>query len=114
MTNDCIFCKIANGDFNTDFLHQDDHVLAFKDISPKAKHHVLIIPREHIATLNDFNGQHQQLLGHMMLTAQKLAKELNIDESGYRVVMNCNKQGGQEVYHVHLHLLGGEQLSWFK
>ncbi len=111
---DCIFCKIANGDFNTDFIYQDNDVLVFNDLHPKAKHHLLIIPRAHIATLNDFKENDKALLGHMMQTAAKVAKELNIDQSGYRVAMNCNSDGGQEVYHAHLHLLGGEKLSWFR
>ncbi len=113
-TNDCLFCNIAAGQFNTDFIYEDEQVLVFKDINPKASTHLLIIPREHIATLNDFTEAHKQLLGHMMLVAQQLASKLNIDDSGYRVVMNCNRDGGQEVYHVHLHMLGGEPLTWFK
>lgn len=112
--SDCIFCNIVKGDFNTTFLYHDDEIVAFNDIAPKAKHHILIMPKQHIETLNDFDASHQHLLGKMMLTAQYLAKELNINESGYRTVMNCNKDGGQEVYHAHLHLLGGEPLSWFK
>lgn len=112
--DDCIFCKIANGEFNTEFLLEDEHVLAFRDINPKAKHHILIIPRQHFSTLNDFEQTHKDLLGHMMLSAQQLAKQLGINDSGYRVVMNCNREGGQEVYHVHLHMLGGEPLTWFK
>ncbi|MDF1795819.1 MAG: histidine triad nucleotide-binding protein [Coxiellaceae bacterium] len=111
---DCIFCKIAQGDFNTDFIYQDDQVLVFNDLHPKAKYHVLVIPREHIATLNDFDQSQTELLGHMMQTAAQVAKQLGIDESGYRVAMNCNRDGGQEVYHAHLHMLGGERLSWFR
>ncbi|MDF1759892.1 MAG: histidine triad nucleotide-binding protein [Coxiellaceae bacterium] len=112
--SDCVFCKIAHGDFNTDFIYQDDDVLVFNDLHPKAKHHVLLIPREHIATLNDFEQAHKALLGHMMQTAAQVAKQLGIDESGYRVAMNCNRDGGQEVYHAHLHMLGGERLTWFR
>lgn len=112
--DNCLFCKIAQGKLNTDFVHEDSHTVAFRDISPKAPVHLLIIPRQHIATLNEFSQDDLQLLGHMVLTAQKLAKEFNIDQSGYRTVMNCNKDGGQEVYHAHLHVLGGEPLSWFR
>ncbi len=112
--SDCVFCKIAQGDFNTDFIYQDDDVLVFNDLHPKAKHHVLVIPRRHIATLNDFEQDHKALLGHMMQTAAQVAKQLGIDESGYRVAMNCNRDGGQEVYHAHLHMLGGERLTWFR
>ena len=111
---DCLFCNIANGDIPTDFVYEDDRLVAFKDINPKAPHHLLIIPRTHIATLNDFNQVDETLIGQMMLTAKKIAEDLGINERGYRVVMNCNNEGGQEVYHAHLHLLGGERLSWFK
>lgn len=117
MSTDCLFCRIAAGELGTEFVYEDDHVVAFKDIAPKAKHHLLIIPRQHFATLNEpseNDPKDQALLGHMMLTAQKLAKQLSVDQSGYRVVMNCNRDGGQEVFHIHLHLLGGEPLSWFK
>lgn len=104
MTTDCIFCKILNGEFDMAFIYEDEKVVAFNDAFPKAPEHKLIIPREHIATLNDVDDP--GLLGHMMMVAKKLAKEIGIAEPGYRVLMNCNKGGGQEVFHVHLHLLG--------
>jgi histidine triad (HIT) family protein len=110
---DCIFCTISSGKFNTDFIYEDDDVQAFADISPKAKYHYLIIPREHIATLNDATNAQAILLGKMMLAAKKIAAQLGCDASGYRTIMNCNKDGGQEVFHIHLHLLGGEPLRGF-
>lgn len=110
--SDCIFCKIGNGEIPTEFIYEDDDVLAFEDIDPKAPTHLLIIPRRHIATLNDTTEQDSQLLGRIMHIATKLAKQVGIDEAGYRVVMNCNEGGGQAVFHIHLHLLGGRSLLW--
>ena len=109
---DCLFCQIANKTIKSDIVFEDDDVVAFNDIDPKAPQHVLIIPRQHIATLNDLNNSHQALIGHMMLTATRLAQQLHIAQPGYRLVMNCNKAGGQAVYHIHLHLLGGRTLTW--
>jgi histidine triad (HIT) family protein len=109
---DCIFCKIVNGEIPANIIYQDDTVIAFEDIKPKAPHHKLIIPKKHIATLNDVPAGDTALLGHMMQTAKQLASSLGIAEDGYRVVMNCNKGGGQEVFHIHLHLLGGRSLNW--
>ena len=108
----CLFCKMVEGAIPTDKVFEDDDLLAFKDINPAAPVHVLIIPKKHIATLNDTVEEDQLLLGKMMLMANKLANELGIASDGYRVVMNCNSQGGQSVYHIHLHLLGGRQLQW--
>ncbi|MCH9769944.1 MAG: histidine triad nucleotide-binding protein [Gammaproteobacteria bacterium] len=109
---DCIFCDISNGKMNANIIYQDDHVLAFSDINPKAPEHYLIIPKKHIATLNDANKDDQALLGHIMLTAQQLANKHGFSEAGYRIAMNCNKAGGQDVFHIHLHLLGGRQMTW--
>lgn len=106
----CVFCDIVSGKFGTEFLYEDEFCVAFNDIAPQAPVHVLIIPKAHIATLND--AQDPALLGHMMLAAQQCAKDLGIAESGYRLVMNCNEDGGQEVFHIHLHLLGGQKLGW--
>lgn len=109
-----IFGKIIRREIPADIVHEDEHVIAFKDVNPQAPVHLLIIPKnEEIPTLNDADGKHQALLGHMMLTASKLAVEQGIAESGYRLIMNCNKEGGQTVYHLHLHLLGGHQMSGF-
>jgi histidine triad (HIT) family protein len=109
---DCLFCKIAQREIPSTIVYEDDQVLAFNDINPVAPHHVLIIPRQHIATLNDLKEEHKALTGHMLHTAQTLAKQLDIAESGYRVVYNCNRGAGQAVYHIHLHLIGGRGLSW--
>ena len=109
---DCIFCKIINREIPIQMMYEDDQVIAFNDIQPQAPIHVLIIPREHIATLNDLTEEHTELIGHMIQIAKKLAKELGIGEKGYRVLMNCNQHGGQAVYHLHLHLLGGRQMQW--
>ena len=107
MAEGTIFDKIIARDIPADILYEDEQVLAFKDIAPKAPIHALIIPKKPIATLNDTQPEDQALLGHMMLTAAKLAKQLGIDESGYKVQMNINEGGGQVVFHIHLHLLGG-------
>ncbi|MDP0589130.1 MAG: histidine triad nucleotide-binding protein [Candidatus Endonucleobacter bathymodioli] len=108
----CLFCKMVEGEIPTDKVFEDDDVLAFKDINPAAPSHVLIIPKKHISTLNNVAPDEQMLMGKIMLTACRLASELGIADDGYRVVMNCNSQGGQSVYHIHLHLLGGRQLQW--
>lgn len=109
---DCLFCKIISGDIPSDIIYQDDNIIAFNDINPKAPEHKLIIPRQHISTINDLTPEHSSLVGDMVLVAQKLAKDLEIDEAGYRLVFNCNAGAGQEVYHIHLHLLGGRQMQW--
>ncbi len=111
---DCIFCKIARGEIPAKLLYQDDQTLAFPDINPKAPQHVLIIPRRHIATLNDLadNEEDTLLSGHILQVAKHLAADLGIAESGYRVLMNCNEGGGQAVFHIHLHLLGGRTMHW--
>lgn len=108
----CFFCKIANGEMETDVVYEDDQVIAFRDINPQAPKHILIIPRKHIATINDAEPEDATLLGHIMLSAKKIALQEGDDENGYRVVMNCNRHGGQSVYHIHLHYLAGRQLSW--
>jgi histidine triad (HIT) family protein len=109
---DCLFCKIVAGEIPAQIDYQDDRVLAFADINPKAPVHLLIIPRQHIATVDVLTDEQEGLVGHMVLTAQRLAREKEIAASGYRVVMNCNADGGQEVFHLHLHLIGGKALSW--
>ncbi len=107
---DCLFCKMANGEIKPDIVFEDDTVLAFRDINPQAPVHILIIPKQHIATLNDLDNV--ELAGTLLLTASKIARQENLAEEGYRTVFNCNQQGGQEVYHIHLHLLGGRQMTW--
>ncbi|MAC46044.1 MAG: histidine triad nucleotide-binding protein [Oceanospirillum sp.] len=109
---DCLFCKIIAREIPADIVFEDDDVLAFRDIDPKAPEHILIIPKRHIATLNDLQEEDCALVGHLQFTAQKIAKELGMAEEGYRVVMNCNEAGGQTVYHIHMHLLGGRSMTW--
>ncbi len=111
--SDCIFCKIVNGEIPTDLIYEDEKVIAFKDINPQAPIHILLITKKHLATLNDLSEEDQALVGHLNLTAAKLAGELGIAESGYRLVNNCNRNGGQVVFHLHYHLLGGEKLGTF-
>lgn len=108
--SDCLFCKMAAGEIKPDVVYQDERVLAFRDIRPQAPLHVLIIPKQHIATLNDIEDA--ALAGHLLQTAANIAKQHRFDESGYRTVFNCNRHGGQEVYHLHLHLLAGRQMAW--
>lgn len=109
---DCLFCKIIAGEIPSTFLYQDEHVIAINDIDPKAPHHKLIIPRKHIATLNDLEAEDTLLIGNMIQVAKDIANQLALSETGYRLVFNCNKGGGQAVYHIHLHLLGGRQMDW--
>ena len=112
MSDDCLFCKIAAGEIPADPVYQDDGVFAFNDINPQAPTHVLIIPKTHIATLNDANPEDAAVLGRLLLVAADIAQNKGFAEPGYRVVMNCNGDAGQTVFHVHLHLLGGRQLGW--
>ncbi len=109
--NDCIFCKILQGEIPSKKIYEDDLVCAFYDVAPAAPVHVLIIPKEHIASLNRAEPKHQALLGHILLTAKKLAEQLGVAESGYRIVNNCGKNAGQTVFHLHFHLLAGDQFS---
>jgi len=108
--NTCLFCKMVAGDIKPDVVFEDESVFAFRDINPQAPVHILIIPKVHITTLNDLDNT--LLAGHLLQTAVNLAKQEGLSEDGYRTVFNCNKKGGQEVYHVHLHLLGGRQMVW--
>ena len=107
---DCLFCKMVSGVIIPDVVFEDDKVLAFRDLNPQAPVHILIIPKTHIATLNDLDDT--QLAGHLLQTAVKIAQAEGLAETGYRTLFNCNQHGGQEVYHLHLHLLGGRQLMW--
>jgi histidine triad (HIT) family protein len=110
MNQDCLFCKIANKDIPGDIVFEDDELFAFNDISPQAPTHILIIPKFHVATVNDLTEAQSGIIGKMILCAKTLADEKGIAESGYRLVMNCNAEGGQTVFHIHLHLMGGRQL----
>ncbi len=108
----CFFCKIAKGEMETDTVYEDEQLIAFKDINPQAPSHVLIIPKKHISTLNDLEAEDTELMGNLLLSAKHIAKELGFSDDGYRTVFNCNAHGGQSVYHIHLHLLGGRQMVW--
>ncbi len=110
--NDCIFCKIASGDIPAKLACQNERVIAFHDLNPQAPHHLLIVPRRHIATLNDLSADEAPLVGEMVDIARQLGEQLGFAQSGYRLVFNCNADGGQSVYHIHLHLLGGRSLRW--
>ena len=110
--NDCLFCKIVEKKIPADIVYESEDIIAFKDIEPKAPIHCLIIPKKHISTINDINGSNSNIIGLMYEAAAQLARTLNVDKDGYRVVMNCNSNGGQTVYHIHLHILAGRQLSW--
>ncbi|MFN2349954.1 MAG: histidine triad nucleotide-binding protein [Thioalkalivibrio sp.] len=108
----CIFCKIAAGDIPAEIVYEDDQVLAFRDLNPQAPLHALVIPRKHIATLNDLTPEDEQLVGRMYLAARQVARDAGLDVRGYRTVMNCNSEAGQSVYHIHLHVLGGRAMQW--
>ena len=108
--SETIFSKIIKHEIPADVVYEDDEIMAFRDINPQAPVHVLIIPKIEIATLNDVRPAHAELIGKMVLTAQKIADQEGIAEDGYRLVMNCNRHGCQVVFHIHMHLLGGKQL----
>ena len=108
---DCIFCQIAAGKIPGEILYQDEEVIAFRDINPQTPIHLLIIPKRHIPSLTELTEAESPLMGHMVSIANQLAKKEGVAESGYRLVINCGKQGGQLVPHLHLHLLGGRKLS---
>ncbi len=112
MADDCLFCKMVAGEIKPDTLYEDDHVLAFRDINPQAPVHFLVVPKQHIATLNDLDDSHAELIGRMYLAASKVATEQGIAEGGYRSLINCNTDAGQTVWHLHLHVLGGRTLAW--
>ena len=107
----CIFCRIASGQIPSQRLYEDDLVVAFEDIHPVAPVHFLVIPREHIPTLDAAGPEHEALLGRMMWVASKLAREKGVAEGGYRQVINCNEAAGQVVFHLHLHIIGGRPLK---
>jgi histidine triad (HIT) family protein len=110
--SDCLFCKIVAGQIPGNFVHRDETMIAFKDINPQAPLHVLIVPRRHIATLNDLSVEDDALVGSMFRRAAAIAKEHGYDQSGYRTVFNTNAGAGQTVFHIHLHLLAGRGLGW--
>ncbi|TYK64569.1 HIT domain-containing protein [Colwellia echini] len=111
MSEETIFSKIIRQEIPTPLLYQDELVTAFRDIAPRVESHILIIPNKLIPTINDVEEEDELTLGRMITVAKKLAKEEGIDENGYRLIINCNRDGGQEVYHIHMHLLGGRALG---
>lgn len=112
MSSDCLFCKIIAGDIPASIRYEDDRVLAFDDIDPQAPTHVLIIPKKHIATALDLTVDDNDLVGHIYQVAGKIARDAGFADDGFRVVNNCNKAGGQVVWHLHFHLLGGRNMTW--
>lgn len=108
----CLFCKIAQKEIPASVIFENDQLMAFHDIRPQAPTHLLVIPKRHIATLNDTHDNDRELLGNMILCAKSLAHTQGFSETGYRLVFNINSGGGQEVYHIHLHMLGGRQMTW--
>ena len=108
----CIFCKIVNKEASADSVYEDEKVLAFKDIEPKAPIHILIIPKKHIPALNHIEAQDEELMGELLLVAKKIAREQDILQTGYRLVFNVGRDAGQTVDHLHLHLMGGGKLPW--
>ena len=109
---DCLFCMISSKKINTDIVFEDKKILAFRDISPQAPVHILLIPKLHFSTLNDLMLNDKYVVGNLIYNAAKLAKREGIAEQGYRTVFNCNEWGGQTVYHLHLHLLGNRKFKW--
>ena len=112
MPSDCLFCDIADGDIPADIVHNDDLVLAFRDINPKAPTHILLISREHVTSAAELTEAHAPLLARLFVVAGSLARSEGIAESGYRLVTNVGGDAGQSVHHLHLHLLGGRSMSW--
>ena len=109
---DCLFCKIASGHLNADIIFEDNELMVFRDIKPQAPSHLLVIPKQHISTIDETDSKDELLLGRMILTAKKMASQEGLSTKGYRLVFNVNTGGGQEVYHIHLHILGGRQMTW--
>ncbi len=109
--SDCIFCKIAAGEIPAELIYEDDQIVAFEDINPQAPVHILLIPRRHLASLDEAGEDQGTLLSAILLAAARLARERGIAEKGYRVLTNCNAEGGQVVFHLHFHLLGGRQMG---
>ncbi len=109
---DCIFCKIASGEIPAKIVYQDEKAVAFEDINPQAPVHILIVPRKHIPTVLEIEEGDGELLGHLFSVANRIASEREIAGRGFRLVMNCNREAGQTVFHIHLHLLGGRTMGW--
>lgn len=109
---DCLFCRIVNGEIPADIVYESNSLVAFRDINAQAPTHILLIPRHHIATMNELHDSDAGLAGELLVTAARIAADEGLADDGYRVVMNCNEAAGQSVFHIHLHLLGGRQMTW--
>lgn len=109
--NDCLFCKIIKGEIPSNKVYEDDLVYAFRDIAPAAPTHILIVPKEHICCANKLEQAHKELLGHIILTAKKIAEAEGVSDSGYRIINNCGENAGQTVFHLHFHLLAGDKFE---
>lgn len=109
---DCLFCKMVNQEIPVEPVYENDKVLAFNDINPQAPFHVLIIPKSHISTVNDLNPENSAYISELFLAAKRIASENGFADDGYRLVMNCNEQAGQTVFHIHLHMLAGRAMQW--
>jgi len=110
--DNCLFCKIINKEIPARIVYEDEHILAFEDINPQAPIHILLIPKDHFASLNALPEDKQHVIGHMFIKARDIASEKGIKDSGYRIVLNTEKDSGQEVFHIHFHLLGGRLMTW--
>ena len=110
--SDCVFCRMVTGEIQPDIVFENELVLAFHDVRPRAPVHVLIIPKQHIATLDDLDEDDRLLAGELLLAAQKVARHTDLAENGFRTVINCRADAGQEVFHLHLHVMGGRHLHW--
>ena len=110
--SDCLFCRIVDGEISTDIIYSDDHVMAFKDINPQAPIHALVIPRRHISTVAELDQDTAGIMDHLTRAANQIAQDEGILGNGYRLVINCNDDGGQAVYHIHMHVMGGRAMKW--
>jgi len=109
---DCLFCKIVNHEIPAQAVYEDDDIFAFEDINPQAPVHILIIPKEHFASLNDVPEEKKDILGRLLIQAKRIARDKGLGDRGYRIVLNTEKDSGQEVFHIHFHLLGGRRMTW--
>lgn len=111
--SDCIFCKISNKEISSNFIYEDEFVVAFHDLNPQAPHHILIVPKKHIKNIFEFQDEDKNLAAHIFVdVVKKISKKIGVDESGFRLVINTGDDGGQTVGHVHVHLLGGRKMTW--
>ncbi len=109
---DCLFCKIRDGEIPADIVFESDDVLAFNDVNPQAPTHIIIIPKKHIATINDVEDDDELIMGKLFSAAKKIAADKTVSDDGYRLVVNCNEKAGQTVFHIHMHLLAGRAMTW--